>query len=296
MYKSFPIPKTDGVILFCWGLAILLLFGPGTSVWAQADAGGFEKLKQRLVADGFDPLEIAPIYSQPEVCFEPRKVAPFFVYKEADLNYDQFAAPTYIKKAREYMDRQANHLLAAQKDYGVDPEVIAAIILVETRLGTYIGGSRILNTLSSLAALADSDKRNLLWAEISDTRKLSRKRFEKRALRKSKWAYEELKAFLRYSRREGFDPAEVRGSFAGALGIAQFMPTNILAYARDGNDDGRIDLFDHADAIVSIANYLKHYGWRPGIKRRQAYKVVWEYNHSRYYVDIVLKVAALLKG
>jgi len=95
---------------------------------------------------------------------------------------------------------------------------------------------------------------------------------------------------------EGFDPVKINGSFAGAMGIAQFMPSNIEPLARDGNNDGKIDLFDDADAIASIAYYLKKHGWRPGIDRQQAEKVIYHYNHSKRYVEAVLKISDLLKG
>ena len=96
--------------------------------------------------------------------------------------------------------------------------------------------------------------------------------------------------------KENMDPAAVSGSYSGAMGIAQFMPTNVLALARDGNDDGQINLFDHSDAITSIANYLKHYGWHPGIDGQKAYRVIYHYNHSRQYVDTILEVSVLLKS
>ena len=64
----------------------------------------------------------------------------------------------------------------------------------------------------------------------------------------------------------------------------------------DRNADGKIDLFVHADAISSIASYLKHYGWKLGISREKAYKVVYHYNHSKYYVNTILDVADRLKG
>ena len=86
----------------------------------------------------------------------------------------------------------------------------------------------------------------------------------------------------------------VTGSYAGAMGISQFMPSNALKLARDGNGDGRTDLFDHADAISSVASYLKHYGWRPDQSEKQAYKVLLRYNYSRYYANTILKVAGLL--
>ena len=114
--------------------------------------------------------------------------------------------------------------------------------------------------------------------------------------RRSKWAYAELKAFLTYAYKEGFDPAEIPGSFAGAMGYAQFMPSSILAYGKDGNGDGTVDLLTHPDAMASIANYLKRHGWRPGISRKKKEKVIYHYNHSEYYVKTILKIAERLKS
>jgi membrane-bound lytic murein transglycosylase B len=88
--------------------------------------------------------------------------------------------------------------------------------------------------------------------------------------RRGTWGYEELKALIRFSGREGLDPATIKGSYAGAMGIPQFMPSNALTLARDGSKDGKVDLFDHQDAIFSVANYLKHHGWKPGISRQRS--------------------------
>ena len=89
---------------------------------------------------------------------------------------------------------------------------------------------------------------------------------------------------------------EIKGSYAGAMGISQFMPSNIPELAKDGNNDGSIDLFNHADAIASIAFFLKRHGWKPGISKKKARKVVHHYNHSDQYVAAVLKISILLEG
>jgi len=138
--------------------------------------------------------------------------------------------------------------------------------------------------------------RNILWEKTPSSRRLSREKFEKKADRRSAWAYRELKALIQYAGRERIDPVSLHGSYAGAMGICQFMPSNVIVYARDGNNDGKIDLFDHADAIASAASYLKHYGWRPGIGPKKAFKVIRQYNHSDPYVKTILKIATLLKG
>ena len=91
------------------------------------------------------------------------------------------------------------------------------------------------------------------------------------------------------------DIFKITGSYAGAMGIPQFMPSNIIRFAADGNVDGRIDLFEHADAIASIANFLKKCGWYRGIDDEKAKKVIRQYNPSSYYIDTILKVAQMLK-
>ncbi len=183
-----------------------------------------------------------------------------------------------------------------EKTYCVDKEIIAAIILVETRLGTYLGERSILNTLSTMASLNDQHVKNMLWRKISGSSPFTREKFDKKAEKKSTWAYSELKDFLKYANRENIDPLSVCGSYAGAMGIAQFMPSNILALAKDGNNDGCIDLFNHADSIASIASYLKHHGWQAKIDDKKAYKILLRYNNSKYYANIILKIAKLLRG
>ena len=136
--------------------------------------------------------------------------------------------------------------------------------------------------------------RDEFWNNFKRKDEISRKDYEKRAIRKSKWAYRELKAFLEYTQRENFDPVGIQGTYAGALGIAQFMPTTLMAYARDGNQDGVIDLFTHADAMASIASVRNRFGWKPGIDNEKAKKVIYRYNHSDYYVNTILKISELL--
>ena len=256
----------------------------------------FNKLQQRLIADGFNPQRIKALYRNQDVSFEARGVTLYFQHNEATLDYDRMTTQPWIKEGREYMRENAEALSKAQKTYGVDPGVITAIIMVETKFGQYVGTRSILNTLSTMAALTDPDVREYLWKQLPVDRRFERKLYEKKADQKAEWAYKELKAFLTYTAQHHIDPVNTKGSYAGAVGIAQFMPSNILAYGQDGNGDGRIDLFDDADAIASIASYLKHYGWKPGIKREQAYKVVYHYNHSKYYVNAILKIVDLLEG
>jgi membrane-bound lytic murein transglycosylase B len=253
-------------------------------------------VQKQLIADGFDPVKISRLYDRPQVFFEADGVILLFTYREARVDYSQFANQWSIRKARQYLQENEADLTRIEKEYGVDKKVITAILLVETGLGASVGTRSALNTLSTIAALSDPMVRSQLWDLIPNSKKISRKKFEKRAAARSNWAYKELKALLKYSAREGVDPVSIPGSFAGAVGVAQFMPTNILAYGQDGNDDGMIDMLNHADAMASIANFLKNHGWRPGQSRKKAAKIIYHYNHSNYYVDTILKISSRLKS
>ena len=256
----------------------------------------FTSVQKRLIADGFAPAKIKQLYSRPQVSFEADGVILLFTYKEAQVNYGQFTNKWSIRKANQYLQENKSDLARIENEYGVDKKVITAILLVETGLGASVGTRSALNTLSTMAALRDPDVRNKLWDLIPDSKKISRKKFEKKAASRSNWAYKELKAFLEYTSREGFDPVSIPGSFAGAVGIAQFMPTNILAYGKDGNDDGMVNMLNHTDSMASIANFLKSHGWRPGQSRKKAEKIIYHYNHSSYYVNTILKISSRLKS
>ncbi|MGD2187106.1 MAG: lytic murein transglycosylase [Desulfobacterales bacterium] len=284
-------------IIFAVGLLVVgILFLAESRATVTPNHHPFSSVQKRLIIDGFDSAKINKLYNRPQVFFEADGATLLFTYKEARVNYSQFANKWSIRKAKQYLKKYAADLKRTEKLYGVDKNIITAILLVETGLGASVGTRSTLNTLSTLASLMDPAVRKMFWDLIPNSKKISRKKFEKRANTRSKWAYEELKAFLKYTSREGFDPASIPGSFAGAVGVAQFMPTNILAYGKDGNNDGVVDMLNHADSMASIANFLKSHGWRPGQSRKKAEKIIYHYNHSNYYVNTILKISRRLKS
>jgi len=262
-------------------------------LWLPLQAGAtaknigdhFQALQEKLIKDGFNSEKIKRLYSRPQVFYETDGVTILF-----------FANKWSIDKAKKYMHQHREELARVEKAYGVDSRVITAILLVESGLGKNVGKRSALNSLSTLASLMYPDVRRTFYKQIPDDKRPNKNKFEKAAKRRSKWAYAELKAFLKHAYKEGFDPAEIPGSFAGAMGYAQFMPSNILAYGKDGNGDGTIDLLTHPDSMASIANFLKRHGWRPGISRKKQEKVIYHYNHSDYYVKAILKIAERLKS
>ena len=277
-------------------LFICFLITPAKASEKKLPKGNeLDALAQKLIEDGFDSTKIQNLFAQDAVFFNPDGVSLFFIHSESSLNYDQFSSSKSIANAKQYMETHKESLDMAEKTFGVDKTIITAIILVETRLGNYLGKRTVINTLSTMAALTDKTLQEKIWTSIPDKKKPKRETFDKKVAKRSKWGYEELKALIRYADREGIDPTTIRGSYAGAMGIPQFMPSNALTLAKDGNVDGRVDLFDHNDAIFSVANYLKHHGWKPGISRQRQHEVLFRYNHSNYYVDALLKISDKLK-
>ncbi len=255
----------------------------------------FKSLIQKLINDGFEKSRIEQLFSNDNVYFNPKGVSLFFIHTESSLDYDQFSSKKSIANALKYMDEHQDALDRAQKIYGVDKKIITAILLVETRLGTYLGKRTVINMLSSMAALTDETLKNRVWKSTPTKNKPRKEDFIKKVKNRSKWGYEELKSLIRFSEREHIAPEAIKGSYAGAMGISQFIPSSALTFARDGNSDGKIDLFTHADAIFSVANYLKHHGWKSGISRQRQHEVLFTYNHSNYYVDALLKISDKLK-
>jgi len=279
---------------------ILLLLAGVLSVGLEASGAmavkePFDHVQSRLIADGFDAERVRALYRQPDVAFESRGVALFFRHSEARLNYGQFLEERRIEMARQYVIDHSGALAAAEAQYDVPREIITAIMLVETQLGTLVGNQIVFNILSTMAALDDATVRKAFWSDLPTERRLKRKAFEKKADRKSLWAYNELKALLRFVEAEKMDPVAIQGSYAGAMGYCQFMPSNALRLGVDGNGDERVDLFDHTDAIASVANYLKHHGWKPGMTRQQQYQVILKYNYSKPYANTILDIAARLR-
>ncbi len=123
-----------------------------------------------------------------------------------------------------------------------------------------------------------------------------RRWLKRRTAQKAGWAYGECKALLTYAQQARRDPLGIPGSFYGAIGIAQFMPSQALRHGVDGNRDGVVDLFVMEDALFSMGNYLRSNGWRGSMRsRRKQRRAIYNYNHSRIYVNTVLAVADYLE-
>ena len=164
---------------------------------------------------------------------KPATLKPWPEYRATFINDKR------INGGLQFWQRHADALQRAEKQYGVPQEIIVALIGVETMYGNNSGKYSVLDALTTLA-------------------------FD--YPRRADFFRSELEQYLLLARDQEFELSTVQGSYAGALGIPQFMPGSYRRYAVDFSGDGRIDLLhDPVDAIGSVANYLKQYGWLNGV-------------------------------
>ncbi|MEE8317197.1 MAG: lytic murein transglycosylase [Syntrophobacteria bacterium] len=276
-------------------ILILILLTPLTICASEPH---FVKLQERLIADGLDVNLVQSVYQNPLVKLELEVVAGNLVRSEAALNYDQFLSKYAVRKAKRYIERNETSLEEANRRFGVEPPVVVAVLMVETALGTYPGKYQTINVLSTMAVSQEPAVREKILAGLTEEQKhmqsgaVISKRLSKRASR----SYRELKALLNYAHNNDIDPFTLFGSSEGAIGIPQFLPSNIEHYGRDGDGDGRIDLFNHPDAIASVAFYLRAHHWGRAENAKQKKKVLLYYNRSNYYADTVYTLAQKLNG
>ena len=148
-----------------------------------------------------------------------------------------FVNPASINGGIQFLKQHAQILARAEERFGVPAEIIVAIIGIETRYGKVLGSLRVLDSLVTLSVEYP---------------------------RRSRFFTSELEHFMQLVAEQGLDPLAVKGSYAGAMGIPQFMPSSYRNYAVDFDGDGRADLLKSvADAIGSAANYLARHRWAP---------------------------------
>jgi membrane-bound lytic murein transglycosylase B len=282
-----------GIVVFASLLFVALSPEPD----AFAGVPVFSRLQERLVADGFDAQFVQSLYENPVVKLETELLAANLRRSEATLNYDVFLTPTAVTRAARYLQQYRAALEEARRQHGVPPQIIVAIIMVETSLGEHTGKYPTFNLLSTMAVADDPEVQALVLDSLTpEDRKLqSDEAISQKLQRRIDRGYRELKALLDYARQSQVDPLAIQGSSEGAIGIPQFLPSNISRFGRDGDGDGVVDLFKHEDAIASIACFLDMNEWRQAHGAREKKRVILSYNRSSYYANTVYDLARRLK-
>ncbi len=216
---------------------LLILVLPGA--WA-VDMPGIPAFINEMVAKHqFKREELVQVFEEAkyrqdviDAMNTPSTLKPWLDYRASFVN------PKRISGGVKFWRQYADTLDRAEKLYGVPQEIIVAIIGVETLYGRQAGNYRTLDALTTLSF--DYPRRVDFFRN-------------------------ELEQYLLLVREQDFNMLNIKASYAGAMGIPQFMPSSYRKHAVDFNGDGKIDLMNSVeDAIGSVANYLRKYGWKPG--------------------------------
>ena len=166
----------------------------------------------------------------------------------------RFIEPVRIRAGLAFWDAHSHLLQRAEAETGVPARLVVGVLGVETLYGRHTGRWRVLDALATLAFDFPAQ--------------------HPRAEARQRYFEGELGHFLTQTLRAGVDPTEPRGSYAGAMGLPQFMPGSVAQFAVDFDGDGRIDLTHSvADAIGSVAHYFKAFGWQPGLPTHHAVRL-----------------------
>jgi membrane-bound lytic murein transglycosylase B len=225
-------------------IAVLLLVSMLSASCMAQQHPGAEAFAERAAAElGVDAGEVMSLLEDArfkksivDAMTRPAEAKPWYEYRPIFLTDKRIAGGVeFWREHRELVEQAATR-------YGVDPEYIVAIIGVETFYGRITGSYRVLDALATLS---------FYYPDTGNDR--------------SDFFSRELMQFIALGGEENLPLREVEGSYAGAMGLGQFMPSSYREYAVDLDGDGRRDLWSSlADVIGSVANYLHRHGWEPG--------------------------------
>lgn len=256
----------------------------------------FNFILKRLEESGIQKSTALSYLNQKGLSLQPELIASNlgFVKELKSLpgssNYNQSKGMSQ----RDFIKQYQSFLLKTSYKYQVPEEVILSILWVESRIGMNIGKFSVLNVYFNLALLQNPEVFSDVFRWIK--KKYPRQdRFQlfKKIWIKGQWGLKELISLIILSEQHKINISSLYGSYAGAFGIPQFIPSSYLSYAKDGNGDGVIDLFNIKDAIVSTANYLSKKGWTT--KKRKQHRAILSYNNSYRYLYEVIHNSKRLK-
>jgi len=263
---------------------------------AWADERGWAYLIDKLVTDGVSRERVLDAFRDPRVSAFTALEFSIYPPREPRSLYRRLLRPAAIAAARRCRARYADAFESAERAHGVPASLLTAVLFVESTCGSHTGSHLVFARLARLAMAnaPDNVAHNLIRFSDADgtLRPSVEAQVRDRASELERTFYPEVRALFTVADRMGIGVFDIRGSSAGAFGYPQFLPTSYLEDGIDADGDGRVSLYDPADAAASCARYLARHGWRPGLARAERRAVIWQYNHSGAYVDAVLTLAA----
>lgn len=201
-----------------------------------------------------------------------------------------------LKRVKKFLGDHRKAFKSAERQFNVQKEVIASLLWVETKHGKDLGNFHVASALFSLVAadyptfvdqLQDTARKT-----AADYDKVIEAKIQERCRTKGEWAASELMALQEIHQRGYKDAKNLHGSFSGAFGMAQFMPSSYLAWAKGTRKQP--NLFRADDSILSVANYLNSNGWQTASRDAQE-GALFHYNRDKAYVNHILKMSFCLK-
>ena len=226
-----------------------------------------EQLKDTLKINGFTDEELQMLFADSRVELYPPVVDKSG--KGLDYFHPRFGllSKKSLESGRIFLKRNEEIFHNVEEEFGVEKEIILAILRIETNFGAHTGKYSVFNSLLSMILIEN---------------------------RRTEWATKEFVELLSFHKKQNEDPLALKGSWAGAFGICQFVPTSYLKFAVDGDKDGSINLFNAHDPVASIANYLRHHGYQKE-EPEKGREAIYAYNHCDNYVAAVLAYARALQ-
>ncbi|HPJ93925.1 MAG TPA: lytic murein transglycosylase [Deltaproteobacteria bacterium] len=277
---------------------ILILILPATVFSKENTSKRF--IEEKLVEKGLDRDHVKKMLYDQRVSIDPGIIMKnlFHSSPKGSATQPEYMEidPKYIDKGGAFIRENAETFSTIEKNFGTSAEVITAILIVESRLGTYPENYNVFVAYTNLAVILDPTYLEDITKTYGDQYpKLHDKATLERARKKANWALNELHQLIVLSDELNRDPLDIIGSFAGALGPGQFIPSSFIEYGQDGDQDGKKDPFNMADSMASIAHYLKRAGWREDASIEKKRKAVWHYNHSDVYVNTIMMLYTKLR-
>lgn len=292
--KHFPVVK---LLIICFIFISIVSATNECLAGTRSTSQAFSKKeRQHLIQlfenSDYDIAVISKLFFDPRLKKMPVLVDKNVKNKEIKSNYAEFLSPYSLHIANRFAKKWRTLLDRASRKFGVDSEILVAVLLVETGFGNVLGRYPIVSVYASILTENQKQQKRCVLRNMHgclDSPSLSRLKT------KAKWAEKELKALVKIAIETNHNLFRLKGSYAGAFGIPQFLPSSYLKWGYDSDRNGSVNLFLFPDAVFSTANYLKGHGWQKGLHHKSNLDVIWAYNHSQVYVNTIFKVAKKVK-
>lgn len=209
-------------------------------------------------------------------------------------DYSGHISEEAIKRTKSFMLEHQSALIQAEIKYGVKKEIITSLLWVESRLGENHGSFHVASVFLSLL---QSDHPQLQPVLLADLEKRSPspspfliKKTKERAKIKGRWAVGELWSLYKIYKKNPSILANLKGSYSGAFGLSQFLPSSYLSWAKSYQSNAQPDLYNADDAILSVAFYLYKNGYKKN-KPKTYLKALYHYNRSHDYGETIIQLS-----